>query len=74
MPELDKDLLAKAMDLSGVTQKQLAEDIGKSKQYVSDMVSGHRTLKRNPALRKLIAEKLNVPTHWIEHSDPKATA
>ena len=71
MSAIDKELLIKAMEKSGVTQKQLAESIGKSKQYVSDLTTGHRTLKRNPALRKAIASALDVPVHWIERPAPE---
>ncbi len=75
MPAIDPEALVKAMDKSGVTPRQLATQVGKSLQYVCDIRSGRRLLKRNPELRKQIALALDVPPHWIEHHTdlPKAS-
>lgn len=74
MPAIDANGLRKAMDLSGFTAKRLSEELDLSKQYVSDMLSGYRTLKRNPKLRRQIADVLDVPVHWIEHSPEDVAA
>jgi transcriptional regulator with XRE-family HTH domain len=67
MSAIDPDALVKAMDVSGVTPKQLADELSISLTYVGDLRSGRRSLKRNPELRRRIAKALNVPIHWIEH-------
>ncbi|MDQ2729106.1 MAG: helix-turn-helix transcriptional regulator [Actinomycetota bacterium] len=74
MPPLDKTLLKKAMDKAGVSTKRLSDEAPMSLQYACDLVSGHRNLKRNPALRKRIAEVLDVPVHWIEHHETTEVA
>ena len=70
MPAIDHTNLVKAMERSGVGAKRLAGEIGKSLTYVCDITAGRRTLKRNPELRKKIAQALDVPLHWIEHHAP----
>lgn len=72
MAAIDKNLLAKAMDMSGVTPKRLADETGKSLTYICDITAGRRTLKRNPELRRAIAKVCDVPVHWIEHRDGEA--
>lgn len=49
----------------------LAEGVDISLQYACDLISGHRKLKRNPALRKKIATFANVPVDWIEVREPE---
>lgn len=58
------------MDKSGVTTKQLADQVGVSLSYMARIVNGHRRLKREPARRRDIAQALNVPVHWIEAERP----
>lgn len=70
MGAIDYKMLVKAMDKSGVTPKRLAEKTGKSLTYICDITAGRRTLKRNPELRRAIAEACDVPVHWIEHHTP----
>jgi hypothetical protein len=72
MPAIDKTGLTKAMDKSGVTKKQLADTLDLSLQYVCDITVGRRTLKRNPELRRRIADALDVPVHWIEAQEARA--
>ena len=72
VPAIDHKSLTKAMGLAPMTAKQLADKLGLSLQYVCDIQAGRRTLKRNPELRKRIAEALDIPTHWIEHRDEPA--
>ncbi len=68
--------LAEAMNRAPMTTKQLAERVGISLTYASDITNGRRTLKRSPELRNRIAEALGVPRHWIEveRPDPEAVA
>lgn len=66
MPPVDPANLRKAMDKAGFSTKRLAEESGLSLQYVCDLTSGHRNLKRNPELRRKLAAILDVPVHWIE--------
>lgn len=72
MPGLDPKLLRKAMDMRGMNATQLAQACDLNLSYVARMTQGRRLLKRNPALRKRIAEALDVPVHWIEHKDSAA--
>ena len=60
------------MSKSGVTVTQLADELGVSVSYVTQMVRGTRRLKRNPVLRRRIADALDVPQHWIEHREDEA--
>lgn len=57
--------LVKAMEKSGMTIKQLADECGISIQYANDITKGRRRLKRRPDLIKQMAQALDVPTHWI---------
>lgn len=59
--------LSKAMDRTPITATQLAREVGVSLTYMCDIRAGRRNLFRNPALRRRIAEALNVPQHWIEN-------
>lgn len=52
-----------------ITAKELADEVGVSLTYICDIISGRRTLKRNPELRKAIAKACGCPQHWIEHYD-----
>jgi transcriptional regulator with XRE-family HTH domain len=62
---IDHHSLTKAMEKAGMSPKQLADELGLSLQYVCDIQKGRRKLKRRPDLVKEIAEKLDVPIHWI---------
>lgn len=70
MPPIDPELLRKAMAKAPMGTKELAERVNVSITYMSDIVHGRRTLKRNPALRRAIAIALDVPQHWIEEHQP----
>ena len=74
MSAIDSKNLQKAMELSGVTPKRLADELQMSLTYVGDLTSGRRTLKRNPELRIRIAKVLNVPIHWIERASTETAA
>jgi hypothetical protein len=51
------------------------EGVDISLQYICDLLSGHRNLKRNPALRKAIAKCIGCPVDWIEvPSEPERSA
>lgn len=69
MAGIDHQLLEKAMRKSQVTAKQLADELDLSLQYICDITSGRRTLKRSPELIDRIAAALDVPPHWIEKRD-----
>jgi transcriptional regulator with XRE-family HTH domain len=53
----------------GSSRTQFASRIGISMEYLCDIESGRRTLKRNPGLIKKIAETLNVPTSMVEYRE-----
>lgn len=72
MPAIDPNNLTKAMERSGLTPTRLADELGVSLSYVVRIMHGNRRLKRNPALRRRIADALDVPQHWIEHQDSGA--
>lgn len=66
MPGIDHTALKTAMDKAGITPKQLSDTTGLSLSYVCDLRSGRRRLKREPVVRRRIADALDVPVHWIE--------
>lgn len=66
MPAIDHTALKTAMDKAGVTPKQLSVATKLSLGYVCDIRSGRRRLKREPVVRRQIADALGVPVHWIE--------
>lgn len=75
MPAIDAESLRKALDRAPMTAKQLTERLQAagypiSHDYVVNIIHGHRKLKRNAVLRRLIAEALDVPVHWIEVERP----
>lgn len=72
MAAISPEGLSRVMDMAPMTPKQLADKTGMSLTYTCDIISGRRTLKRNPELRRKIAEVLRVPQHWIEHHDEAA--
>lgn len=78
MPAIDHKAVRKVMDRAPMTTKQLTEELHRrgvevSHDYVVNIVNGHRRLKRNPVLRHEIARALDVPVHWIEVQEAKAS-
>jgi transcriptional regulator with XRE-family HTH domain len=63
---IDPKAFAKAMDMAGISPRQLADRAEISADYVLNIRNGHRRLKRNPVLRRRLAEELGVPPRWIE--------
>lgn len=53
------------MDKECVTPKDLAEELGVSLSYICDITAGRRRLKRNPVLRRRIADSLNCRVSTI---------
>lgn len=74
MAIIDPAGLAKAMDLAPMSAKRLADTVGISIQYITDITRGRRTLKRNPELRHKIAAALGVPQFWIESHETEDAA
>lgn len=66
MTAIDPEAFSKAMDLTGYTPRLLANEVGISPDYVVNIRNGHRRLKRNPVLRRRLADALGVPVRWIE--------
>lgn len=66
MAEVDSEALRDWMDAKEWTIKALADEVGISLKYMADIARGDRTLKRNPSLRKQIADALQVPVTRIE--------
>lgn len=66
MPVLDPERLRTAMTAVGITPAELARRVDVSGDYISHLLAGRRRLKRNPVLRRKIADALNVPVDWIE--------
>ena len=54
-----------------MTPTQLAEQLGISRSYLVRITNGSGRLKRNPVLRRQIADALDVPVHWIEGERPE---
>jgi transcriptional regulator with XRE-family HTH domain len=63
---IDNEALKDWLDAKGWTLKDFAAEVGISLQYLCDIVGGSRTLKRNPGLRKRMAEALGIPVTRIE--------
>lgn len=72
MAAISKEGLELAMAKAPITAKALADQVGISLTYACDIIAGRRTLKRNPELRRAIAEACGCPQHWIEHYDSEA--
>jgi transcriptional regulator with XRE-family HTH domain len=72
VPPLDAHGLATAFELSGLTVGELTRRLNDgphskvSESYVRAILRGDRRLKRNPVLRRRIADALGVPLYWIE--------
>ena len=76
---IDPKALQRALDLAAMTPTQLVEALHQrgariSLSYACRIIAGGARLKRNPVLRRQIAEVLNVPTHWIEAERPDPEA
>lgn len=69
MTAIDPKAFSKAMDLAGFSPRQLAVRVGISSDYVQNVRNGHRRLKRNPVLRRRLADELGVPVRWIESEE-----
>lgn len=57
----------------GWTATALAKHMGISLQYLLDIESGKRMLKRNPELIRRFANTLNVPVSMLESRAPGET-
>jgi transcriptional regulator with XRE-family HTH domain len=66
---IDPKAFGKAMDLAGFSAQQLASRVGMSPDYILNIRNGHRRLKRNPVLRRRLADELGVPVRWIESEE-----
>jgi len=65
------------MQKEGVTASALASELGVSLSYMCDITAGRRRLKRNPVLRRQIADALNCRVATIcttEESEPTPPA
>lgn len=81
MAAINPSALQRALDMAGMTQTQLVEELGRrgvpiTLSYLGRILAGSRRLKRNPVLRTELARALNVPIHWIEveRPDPERVA
>jgi len=72
VPAIDPKSLRTAMDARNVTPKALATGTDMSLSYICDILAGRRRLKRNPGLRRRIADTIGVPVHWIESRESEA--
>lgn len=66
MAAIDGEHVRIIRERNGDTCSALADRLGISLTYLSDIELGRRTLKRSPGLVKKIAEELGVPTSMIE--------
>lgn len=67
---IDGEALRILREKDGYNQSAFAAAVAISPQYLGDIESGRRTLKRNPALIKKMADQLNVPMSMLEHRAP----
>ena len=63
---IDGEAVAILRVQGGWTATALAAELGISLTYLGDIEKGRRTLKRNPPLRKRIADTLGVPQRMVE--------
>lgn len=70
MAAIDSEQLRRALEMRSMTPTQLADRVGITLSYAARILNGHRKLKRNPVLRRSIAEAIGVPVHWIETERP----
>lgn len=63
---IDGEAVSILREQGGWTATAFAAEIGISLTYLGDIEKGRRTLKRNPPLRKLIADTLGVPQRMVE--------
>jgi transcriptional regulator with XRE-family HTH domain len=63
---IDPREVRRALSNSGKTPTQVANELGISLSYFVRITRGHRRLKRNPVLRRRIADALNTPVRAIE--------
>lgn len=54
------------MEVAGINPAELARRVDVTTDYISHLLAGRRRLKRNPVLRRRIADALGVPVDWIE--------
>ncbi len=54
------------MEATGIPITELARRCNISVSYAARIANGNRRLKRNPTLRRQIAEALGVYPDWIE--------
>lgn len=67
---IDGNALRVLREKDRYTATAFAEKVGISLQYLGDIESGRRTLKRNPDLIGRMAEVLNVPRSMLEKRAP----
>lgn len=60
----EPEALRWALDKSGLTQKQFADQLGRSQSYVSEILKGTRNAR--PALLQQMARVLNCPVVALE--------
>jgi transcriptional regulator with XRE-family HTH domain len=63
---IDHKALRAEMDRSGVTVAELARAVDISLPYASNLVAGRKKAKRQPVLRRRIADTLGVRPRSIE--------
>lgn len=63
---IDPAALQVLREKDGYSATDFASRLGISVQYLCDIESGRRTLKRNPELINRMAEILNVPRSMLE--------
>jgi transcriptional regulator with XRE-family HTH domain len=69
---IDSREVRRALSNSGKTPTQVASEVGISLSYFVRITNGHRKLKRNPVLRRRIADALNTPVRAIEMVEEQA--
>lgn len=74
MPSIDPKRLQVALNATGIPVAELARRVGVTTSYMARIVNGDRRLKRNPALRRQIANALGVYPDWIEARDQEIAA
>ena len=74
MAALDPAALRQIMDANGFSSSDLARECDITEDYVRRLRAGSRRLKRNPVMRRRIADACGVPVHWIETRDETARA
>lgn len=71
VPSIDANRLRVLMGIAGISQAEMAQSVGVTEAYISQVVTGKRSLAASPARRRQIADRIKDEIRcfepwWIE--------